>query len=150
MVGSPAIFEAFVAIERRGGSEDPWLCVAGFGQLYLCRRIYPALLGDIVNSGKYAAMSAWGSLAVVRTHSSSMTGLRWKADIHPRRMTALINTGQSEVLKLPKLDGSYRPEADAASSQFSNSTNALRRDALTSFRLGLPLVRNRIFEANEL
>jgi hypothetical protein len=29
-IGSPAILGSFVALERRGGSEDPWLCVTSF------------------------------------------------------------------------------------------------------------------------
>jgi hypothetical protein len=37
--GSPAILGTFVALERRGGSEDPWLCVSGFCQIYLCRKL---------------------------------------------------------------------------------------------------------------
>jgi hypothetical protein len=33
LLGSPAILGSFVAIKRRGGSEDPWLCVPDFGQV---------------------------------------------------------------------------------------------------------------------
>jgi hypothetical protein len=35
--GGPAILGSFVALERRGGGEDPWLCVTSFGWLCLCR-----------------------------------------------------------------------------------------------------------------
>jgi hypothetical protein len=35
LLGSPAILGSLVAIERRGGSEDPWLCVPDFGQVCL-------------------------------------------------------------------------------------------------------------------
>ena len=35
--GGPAILGSFVASERRGRSEDPWLCVPDFGQVCLCR-----------------------------------------------------------------------------------------------------------------
>jgi hypothetical protein len=48
----------------------------------------------------------YGSLAVVQTHSSPMTAFGWKADIQPGRVFTLTDTGRSEVLKLPKLDGS--------------------------------------------
>jgi hypothetical protein len=33
LLGSPAILGSLVPIERRGGSEDPWLCVPDFGQV---------------------------------------------------------------------------------------------------------------------
>ena len=36
-----------------GGSEDPWLCVADFGQVCLCRLTYLAQLEQAVNSGIY-------------------------------------------------------------------------------------------------
>jgi hypothetical protein len=54
-VGSPAIVGSFVAIGRRGGGEDPWLCVSGFRRICLYRRIDFPLLPRIVNSGYYLA-----------------------------------------------------------------------------------------------
>jgi len=51
--GSPAILGSFVALERRGGSEDPWLCVADFGQLCLSRLTSVWRNGKVVNSGIY-------------------------------------------------------------------------------------------------
>ncbi len=35
--GGPAILGPFVALERRGGSEDPWLCVSSLD--WIC--LYP-------------------------------------------------------------------------------------------------------------
>jgi hypothetical protein len=35
---SPAILGSFVALERRGGSEDPWLCATSFGWFCLYRK----------------------------------------------------------------------------------------------------------------
>ncbi len=51
----------------------------------------------------------FGSVAVIQTNSSPMTGLGWKAAIQPGRMSAFTNTGHSEAPKLPKLNGSGRP-----------------------------------------
>jgi len=51
--GSPAILGSFVAIERRGGGEDPWLCVSSFGWFCLYRRVNSGLLETAVNSGMY-------------------------------------------------------------------------------------------------
>ena len=45
----------------------------------------------------------FGSIAVVQTDSSSMTGLGWKADIPPGRMSALAKTGRAEALRSPKM-----------------------------------------------
>jgi hypothetical protein len=50
-LGSPAILGSFVALERRGGSEDPWLCVSDFRQICLYRNAYPPTTEDFVNSG---------------------------------------------------------------------------------------------------
>ena len=38
VIGSPAVLGPFVAIERCGGSEDPWLCVSGFRQICLYQK----------------------------------------------------------------------------------------------------------------
>jgi len=64
--GSPAILGSFVALDRRGGSEDPWLCVADFGQLCLCQNKYDAQEKS-VNSGMYL-MSALGHYQTLRIH----------------------------------------------------------------------------------
>jgi hypothetical protein len=48
----------------------------------------------------------------MQTHSSPMAALEWIADIEPGGMSALINTGRSEVLEMPKSNGSYWPDAD--------------------------------------
>ena len=53
----PGDLGPFVALEHRGGSEDPWLCVPDFGQICL----FPiATFGSIeqpVNSGMYLNLS---------------------------------------------------------------------------------------------
>jgi hypothetical protein len=49
--------------------------------------------------------SASGSVAVVHTNSSPMTALGWKADTQLRGMSALTNTGRSEVTEFPELNG---------------------------------------------
>jgi hypothetical protein len=46
----------------------------------------------------------FGSVAVVQTNSKQMSGLGWKADTRRGRMSALTNTGRSEVLKPPNLN----------------------------------------------
>ena len=38
-IGSPAILGSFVAFERRGGGEDPWLCVSDFRPICLYRNM---------------------------------------------------------------------------------------------------------------
>ena len=53
MIRQPGDLGAFVAIERRGGSEDPWLCVADFGQVCLYRKRDSAPPACGVNSGMY-------------------------------------------------------------------------------------------------
>ena len=65
--GDPGSFEA---IERRGGSEDPWLCAPDFRQVCFCRTINDPPIGDSVNSGIYiekldASRSASGALLPV-------------------------------------------------------------------------------------
>jgi hypothetical protein len=47
-----------------------------------------------------------GSVAVVQTHSSSMTGLGHKADIRPSRTAGLTNSGHSVMSKYRDLNGS--------------------------------------------
>jgi hypothetical protein len=51
---------SFVALERRGGSEDPWLCVADFGQVCLYRITNGPPKAEFVNSEKYSGTSALG------------------------------------------------------------------------------------------
>jgi hypothetical protein len=68
-VGSPAILGSFVAIERRGGSEDPWLCVSDFGQVCPYRWKDYGRSGKPVNSGKYVKVR-YGSVAVVHQFTS--------------------------------------------------------------------------------
>ena len=48
-----------------------------------------------VNSGIYGVGSnvRFGSLAVIQTNSSPMTGLGWKADTRPGRTAAFPDTG---------------------------------------------------------
>ena len=58
----------------------------------------------------------FGSVAAVRTHSSPMTALGWKADTRSGRMSALTDTGRSEVLKRADLNDRFRPRADAKQS----------------------------------
>jgi hypothetical protein len=50
--------------------------------------------------------TALGSVAVVQTDSSSIADLVRKADTHPRRMPALIETGRSKAMNTAELDGS--------------------------------------------
>ena len=57
----------------------------------------------------------YGSTAVIETHSSPMSALGRKADVKPGRMSALTDTGRSEVLRRSNLNGSYRPIPDAKS-----------------------------------
>jgi hypothetical protein len=38
---------------RRGGSEDPWLCVPDFRQVCLYRKTHHSTMEDFVNSGLY-------------------------------------------------------------------------------------------------
>jgi len=52
------------------------------------------------------SVSALGWLAVVQNDSSPLSGFGRLADTRPGRMSALTDTGRSELLKLPKLDGS--------------------------------------------
>jgi hypothetical protein len=59
-----------------------------------------------------------GSVAVVHPDFSPMTALERIADaqdedsrITRARMSALTNTGRSEPLRKPEINGSYRPEA---------------------------------------
>ena len=47
----------------------------------------------------------FGSVAVVRTHSSPMAVLGRKADTRPGRMSALTDTGRSDALRTPELNG---------------------------------------------
>jgi hypothetical protein len=42
-----------------------------------------------------------------------MSALGWKAAVHPGRMSALTDTGRSEALRRPEMNGNYRPEAAA-------------------------------------
>jgi hypothetical protein len=49
--GSPAILGSFVAIERRGGIEDPWLCVPEFSQVCLFQTGKVNDVEWLVNSG---------------------------------------------------------------------------------------------------
>jgi len=52
-------------------------------------------------------VNVWlGSVAVVQADSSLMAALGCRADIQLGRMSALTETGRSEILKLPKLNGS--------------------------------------------
>ncbi len=59
--------------ERRGGSEDPWLCVTGFSQLCLCRCyrlsvveiLSGYLLLNIIYAHRLSANVRFGSLAAV-------------------------------------------------------------------------------------
>jgi hypothetical protein len=70
-----------------------------------------------------------GSVAVVETDSSPMTALGWKADIEAGRMSALTKTGRSKALRVPDLNGCYRPKADIenpAEAGFSNLSNVRR------------------------
>jgi hypothetical protein len=41
-----------------------------------------------------------------------MSALGWKAAVHPGRMSALTDTGRSEALRRPEMNGNYRPEAE--------------------------------------
>ena len=51
--------------ERRGGSEDPWLCVTSFGWICLYRNVnYPAI-AILVNSGMCLLMAPLGQLVFV-------------------------------------------------------------------------------------
>lgn len=50
------------------------------------------VVGEILNV-------RFGSLAVIQTNSSPMTGLGWKADTQPGVMSAPTDTGRSEALK---------------------------------------------------
>jgi hypothetical protein len=47
-----------------------------------------------------------------------MTALGRKADIQPGRMSALTNSGRSEVLEPAKVNGSFRPEAVISNHQY--------------------------------
>ena len=58
------------------------------------------LWGVMLSDGRY------GSLAVIRTDSSPMAALGWKADAQPGRMSALTDTGHSERLRQTDLNGS--------------------------------------------
>ncbi len=60
-VGGPAILDpSWRGRMRRGGGEDPWLCVSEFAQICLCRLENCDSWGSPVNSGMYLAMSALG------------------------------------------------------------------------------------------
>ena len=48
----------------------------------------------------------FGSLAVIQTDSSSMSGLGRKADTRLGPMSALTDTGRSETLRAPEVDAS--------------------------------------------
>ena len=68
---------------------------------------------------QWTSKGRFGSVGVVQANSSPMTALEripgppGQIFSEVARMSALTNTGRSKVFKLPKLDGSYRPEADA-------------------------------------
>ncbi len=53
---------SLVAIQRRGGGEDPWLCVTDFRQfcLYQMSLHFMRRLENRVNYGMYVAMAATG------------------------------------------------------------------------------------------
>jgi hypothetical protein len=55
--------------------------------------------------GRQNVRDRFGSEAVVQTHSGPMTALGWNADARPGQMSALTNTGQSEPLDSPYLNG---------------------------------------------
>jgi hypothetical protein len=59
-MGSPAIVGSFVAHKRRGGSEDPWLCVTSFGWFCLYRDGHFAPLKRTVNSEIYLNWPQFG------------------------------------------------------------------------------------------
>ena len=52
----PGCLGSFEARERRGGSEDPWLCVWGFRPICLYRSFNDAPSANSVNSGKYPSL----------------------------------------------------------------------------------------------
>jgi hypothetical protein len=49
---------SFEAIECRGGSEDPWLCVSGFHPICLYHDTDSPATRNIVNSGMYLKLEA--------------------------------------------------------------------------------------------
>ena len=51
-----------MALERREGSEDPWLCVSGFRQICLFRWLNSRLFEAGVNSGIYLTRASKVSL----------------------------------------------------------------------------------------
>jgi hypothetical protein len=71
MVGSPAILGSFVALERRGGSEDPWLCVTSFCWFCLCQDNYEEPRSG-VNSGMY--LNGWFGFTSGNYNATCSTG----------------------------------------------------------------------------
>ena len=70
------------------------------------------LLGSRNRTLSSRRVAGWfGSVAVVEAHFSPMAALGRIADGHPGRMSALTNSGRSDALKWPDLNGSSRPEA---------------------------------------
>ena len=73
--GDPGSFEA---IERRGGSEDPWLCAPDFRQVCFCRTINDPPIGDSVNSENYANRDA---LSVLAKPALALMMGRWEGPV---------------------------------------------------------------------
>jgi len=82
--------------------------------------------GKILNNGHF------GPEAVVETHSGSMAAMGWEADIRPNRTAAFTDTGHSEVLNLPKLDGSIQPEANGSFSCEKSLTGSRLRPSFAN------------------
>ena len=112
----PGGLGSFVALERRGGGEDPWFCVPDFRQVCLYQRKYDRQV-NAVNSGMYVS-SASGqqqtSCSIVpqqqlpivkrplRDQISEVSGLT----------SAFIDSCLSDGRQSEILTGSLRPEAD--------------------------------------
>ena len=91
-VGTPAILGSFVALERRGGSEDPWLCISGFRPTCLYRGMdFPKRKTD-VSSGIYLIWT-WSQFSP-----------------EEKRMAALTYTGRSDALRRADLTMSLRSD----------------------------------------
>jgi hypothetical protein len=77
--------------------------------------------GQNCQFGKILKYVRFVSVAVVQTHFSPMSGLAWKADTRPGRISAFTHTGRLVLPKIADLNGCYRPQADRHNAADYNS-----------------------------